>query len=154
MASTQTSDVMDRALNGGVVPEVHVGAFGVYAEASIADWSASDIYLMIPLPDRVQVLDGWIKTTGGQAGAGSGSFDVKVGTPDDDDKWITDTELLADTRVWFEGELGHVVTLTDSDTFPRMKPLIITVVSETSGSAGGLMQAFALLQNGPRSPGL
>lgn len=128
---------------------IHAGVFAVIESITLtATPSASQIMLMIPIPGKVTVLDGWV-----QAAYQSASFtwDLMVGWVYDHSFFRSPTEVLGtNIPVRFNKNLGHVVTLTDSDTVPLAKPLAVTVAVAASGTLATtpVVTVMALLQNG------
>jgi len=125
-------------------------ATGVYALwASYTDTatpSASHVYLMLPLHSGVTVLGGWVKAV---FDGGSMSMDLMVGVIDNKSLFLAATEVLTGKAVTLDQNLPHVVTLTDSDTFPLMKPMTVTIAVAASGTIATtpVYTLLALMQN-------
>lgn len=112
---------------------IHNGVYALYVTHTMATTpSASQIFLMIPLHRNVTVLDGWV-TAGGLT---SFSMDLMAGYTYDKSFFSAATEVSANKLLRFEKNLPHLVTITDSDSFPLVKPLCVTVKAAASGTIG------------------
>ena len=131
-------------LTDGVHRDIHAGLFAVvggpYTYA--ATLSASQVYLAIPIPDRVTIMDGYVFSDHNT----SYSFLAIVGWPDAKSLFMASTTIPSSLKTPFGKGLPHTVTLTDSDTFPRMKPLTVTIKTAASGTLNGAMTVVAFLQ--------
>lgn len=127
---------------------IHAGVFAVIESITLtATPSASQVLLMIPIPGKVTVIDGWVKAAYSSA---SMTWDLMVGWVNDHSFFRSPTEVLGtNIPLRFNKNLGHVVTLTDSDTTPLAKPLTVTVALAVSGTMGvtPVVTVMALLQN-------
>ena len=125
---------------------IHAGVYALYVNHTLATTpSASQIYLMLPLHRGVTVLDGWVNAVG----MDSFSWDLMVGFTYDRSLFTAPTEHLVNKPLRFEKNLPHLVTLTQTSTFPYMKPLCVTVKAAASGTIGAtpVLTLMALLQN-------
>lgn len=123
--------------------DIHSGEWAVYADHTYAaTLSQSQVYLMLPIPDRVTITDGYFMSTHNA----SYSFLAVAGFPDTKSLFMVETTLPSSTKVQFTKGTPHLVTLTDSDTFPRMKPLAVTIHTAASGTLNGVLTALAWLQ--------
>jgi len=140
-ATTFTSTLV----KSGSLRDIHAGIFAAYGSFTCtATPSASQTFLMLPIPDRVTVLDGWVKAVF----SSSFSMDLKVGWIDDDSLFMAATEVLTNKSLRFNQGLPHTVTITDSDTFPLAKPLVVTIAVCASGTLtpSPVISVMALLQ--------
>ena len=124
--------------------DIHAGVFAVVGgpHTYAATLSASQMYLAIPIPDRVQVLEGYVFSNHNA----SYSFLAIAGFPDATSLFMASTTIGQSLKQPFGKGVPHTVTLTDSDTFPRMKPLAVTIKTAASGTLNGAMTVVAFLQ--------
>jgi len=126
---------------------IHAGTYAlVESVTQTTTPSASQVFLIMPLHSKVTVLDGWVTAT--FAGS-SYSMDLQVGTITDHSLFMSQTEVTSGQLLRFNQGLPHTVTLTDSDTFPLMKPLTVTVAVAASGTivTTPVYTVMALFQN-------
>lgn len=144
MASTTYTSTL---VNSVTFRNIHSGTFAIYGSHTLTETaSASNVFLMLPIPDKVTIVDGWVKATF----AASFSMDLKVGWPDADSLFMAATEVFTNKALSFNQGLPHTVTMTDSDSFPRAKPLTVTIAVCASGTFAAtptVIYAMALLQN-------
>jgi len=130
---------------------IHAGVFAMIESVTLSVTpSASQVMLMLPLHSRVIVLDGWVRgDIASAAGVVSYTMDLAVGLPEDHGLFMEATEIVSGTTLRLNRGLGHVVTLTDSDSFPLMKPLTVTIAVAASASISTtpVFTAMVLLQN-------
>lgn len=111
---------------------IATGMFALYASyTDTATPSASHVYLMVPLHSGVTVLGGWVSAV---FAGGSFSMDLMVGPIDNKSLFLAATEVISGKAVQLNQNLPHLVTLTDSDSFPLMKPLAVTIAVCASGT--------------------
>lgn len=110
---------------------IHEGVYALYATyTATATPSASQVFLMLPAHSGVTVLDGWISAQFDS----SFSLDLMAGFVDAKSLFVAGTEVSANKLLRFHQGIPHTVTLTDSDSFPLMKALAITVKAAASGT--------------------
>lgn len=140
MADTTISQA---AISNPTFRDLAVGTFAVFADHTYAaTLSQSQVYLMLPIPDRVTILDGYVLSTHNT----SYSFLAVAGFTDTKSLFITQATIPSSVKYPFDKGVPHTVTLTDSDSFPRMKPLCVTIHTAASGTLNGVLTVMALLQ--------
>jgi hypothetical protein len=121
-ASSQTAT--PRVLHTGVIT-----AFGTFTLNAAASTTLSDVRLMVKIPDRAWIVNGYVTGTNGGVGAL-----YKVGTQQDDDCCTTATSSLSVTAVrslFNSTQLPFQVSLSD-DVEPKYTWLTVTAVSGSS----------------------
>jgi len=137
--------ITSTAVKSVTTRSIHAGTYAITVSHTLATTpSASQMFYMIPLQSGVRVLDGWVKSTG----LTSFSMDIMVGVLGDKSYFMAGVESSEDHALRFHRNLGHVVTLTDSDSFPLTKPLAVTIKAAASGTIGATpaITVMAMLQ--------
>lgn len=123
--------------------DIHSGAFAQFGTFTYAaSLSASQVFLALPIPHGVTVLDGYALSTHNA----SFSMLVMAGWTEAKSLFMADATIDTGVIKRFDKGLPHEVTITDTNTSPRIKPLAITVKTAASGSIGGTLTVMALLQ--------
>ena len=137
--------ITSTAVKSVTTRQIHAGTYALYASySSTTTPSASEVLLMLPIQSGVTVLDGWANATF----AGSFSMDLMVGFVDNKSLFVAATEVSNGKLLRFHQNLPHTVTLTDSDSFPLVKALAITIAVAASGTLATtpVYRVMALLQ--------
>lgn len=137
--------ITSTAVKSVTTRQIHAGTYALYASYSSSTTpSASEVFLMLPIQSGITVLDGWANATF----AGSFTMDLMVGFPDNKSLFVAGTEVSAAKLLRFHQNLPHTVTLTDSDSFPLVKPLCITIKGAASGTivTTPVYRVYALVQ--------
>ena len=130
--------------NVNKVKNVHSGVFAMYGShtySAAQTLSQSQVYLAIPIPEGVVILDGFVKSSHNA----SYSFKASAGWTDAKSILMVSTTIDS-VGVRFNGT-PHEVTLTDTNTIPRIKPLAITIKTAASGTLNGTMSVIAWMQH-------
>ena len=139
--------ITSTAVKSVTTRQIHAGVYALYATyTSTTTPSASEIFLMLPIQSGVTVIGGW---AGATFTGGSFSMDIMVGFVDQHSLFLAATEIISGKNLQFNQGLPHTVTLTDSDSFPLVKALAITIAVAASGTIATtpVYRIMALLQN-------
>lgn len=130
--------------NSNSVRSVHEGVFVMYGShtySAAQTVSASQVYLALPIPHSVVIVDGFVKSSH------NASYSFKASAGWTDAKSILMSSSTIDSvGVRFNG-VPHEVTITATDTIPRIKPLAVTIKTAASGTLNGTMSVIAFMQH-------
>ena len=138
--------ITSTAVKSVTTRQIHAGVYALYASyTSTTTPSASECFLLLPIQSGVTVLGGWL----GATFAGSFSMDLMAGFVDNKSLFLAATEFVSGKVQWFNQGLPHTVTLTDSDSFPLVKALAVTIAVAASGTivTTPVYRVMALLQS-------
>lgn len=139
--------ITSTAVKSVTTRQIHAGVYALYATyTSTTTPSASEVFLMLPIQSGVTVIGGWVGAT---FTGGSFSMDLMAGFVDNKSLFLAATEFITNKVQWFNQGLPHTVTLTDSDSFPLVKALAVTIAVAASGTivTTPVYRVMALLQS-------